>query len=257
MVRPVSDELDRLSDILDDLAAERDPAIRQELTADEIELVRTAAFLKAARLDTVQPRAEFIDELAARLTEKPAEAPAPAQVSRGVSRRGILSKFVATAIAGVAVGAGGGVAAAYDRGKKDGAIEEVDEAYKPPMAPADRGAWMNTGITLTSLKPGQAARFRVGAVEGFVVNPGNGKAVYAVSAVCTHMGCILSWLEPSTTFLCPCHGAQYNADGTVLSGIARHPLPPLKVERWEDDHLWVWSVSEHPTTTTLAPYTKP
>jgi Rieske Fe-S protein len=257
MVPPMSDELERLSDILDDLAAERDPATRQELSADELELVRTAAFLKAARPDAMQPRAGFMDELAARLSEKPAGQPAPAQPARGVSRRGILSKFVATAIAGVAVGAGGGVAAAYDRGKQDGAVEEANEVYKAPMAPADRGTWMDTGIALSSLKPGQAARFRAGALEGFVVNPGNGKAAYAVSAVCTHMGCILSWLEPSTTFLCPCHGAQYNANGTVLSGIARHPLPPLKVEHRKDGHFWVWSVPEHPDTTTPAPYTIP
>jgi Rieske Fe-S protein len=257
MVPPVSDELERLSEILDDLAAERDPAIRQDLTTEEIELVMTAAFLKAARPDSAQPRAEFIDNLAARLTEKPIDPPATTRPSRGVSRRGILSRVVAAAVAGVAVGAGGGVAAAYDRGKQDGANEEAKESYKAPMVPPDRGAWMNTHITLKSLKPGQAARFRVGAVEGFMVNPGNGKPVYAVSAICTHMGCALSWVEPSTTFLCPCHGAQYNADGTVLSGIARHPLAPLKVEQREDDSLWVWSVSEQPTTTTLAPYAKP
>jgi Rieske Fe-S protein len=257
MVPPVSDDMERLSEILDSMAAERDPAIRRELTPDELDVARTAAFLKAARPDAVQPRAEFLDQLAARLSEKPAEGPAPSPPSRGVSRRGILSRIVGAAVAGVAVGAGGGVAAAYNRGKRDGALEEADETYQAPMVPPDRGAWMDTGLTLSSLKPGQALRFRVGAVEGFVVNPGNGKAVYAVSAVCTHMGCAISWLEPSTTFLCPCHGAQYNADGTVLSGIARHPLPRLKVERWDNDHLFVWAVSEHPTTTTLAPYSQP
>jgi Rieske Fe-S protein len=254
MVPPVSDELERLSEILDDLAAERDPAIRQDLTSDEIELVMTAAFLKAARPDSAQPRAEFIDNLAARLTGKPVDQPVTTRPSGGVSRRGILNRVVAATMAGVAVGAGGGVAAAYNRGKQDGAVEEATEPITAPMVPADRGTWMDTGITLSSLKPGQARRFRAGAVEGFVVNPGNGKTVYAVSAACTHMGCAISWLEQSTTFLCPCHGAQYNADGTVLSGIARHPLPRLKVEHWEGGRLWVWSVLEHPTNTTLAPY---
>jgi len=253
----MNDEVDRLSDILDDLAAERDPSKRRRLTPDEIDLARVAAFLKAARPDAAEPRAEFMDQLAARLSEKPAVAPAPARPARGVSRRGMLSRVVAAAIAGVAVGAGGGVAAAYDQGKRDGADEEAREPISAPMVPLDRGTWMDTGITLTSLRPGQAARFRAGAVEGFVVNPRNGKAVYAVSAACTHMGCAISWLEPSTTFLCPCHGAQYNADGSVLSGIARHPLPRLRIERRENDHLWVWSVTEHPTNTTPAPYTSP
>jgi len=253
----MSDELDRLSDILDDFAAERDPSRRGELTADEIDLARVAAFLKAARPNAAEPRTDFIEELAARLTKKPAAELAPARPSPGVSRRGMLSRVVAAAVAGVAVGAGGGVAAAYDLGKRDGADEEAREPITAPMVPPDRGVWMDTGVARMSLKPGQAARFRAGAVEGFVVNPGNGKAVYAVSAACTHMGCAISWLEPSTTFLCPCHGAQYNADGSVLSGIARHPLPRLQVESWKDDHFWVWSVPEHPTNTTLAPYTRP
>src|SRR5579864_8603064 len=87
-----------------------------------------------------------------------------------------------------------------------------------------RGQWMDTGHTLTTLQPGQTKRFRAGAVEGFVVHPESGGAIYAVSAACTHMGCAISWMAASDTFLCPCHGAQYNADGTVLSGIARHPL---------------------------------
>ena len=71
------------------------------------------------------------------------------------------------------------------------------------------------------------------------------------------MGCMVSWLDGANTFLCPCHGAQYNADGTVLSGIARHPLPRLRL--WSDEHgkLHVWAVEEHPTDTTLEPYTRP
>jgi Rieske Fe-S protein len=71
------------------------------------------------------------------------------------------------------------------------------------------------------------------------------------------MGCLISWLDSAGSFLCPCHGAQYNADGTVLSGTARHPLPRLRVRVSTDGRLYVWAVTEHPTITTLAPYTDP
>jgi hypothetical protein len=41
----------------------------------------------------------------------------------------------------------------------------------------------------------------------------------------------------------------------VLSGIARHPSPPLRVKVEVDGDVYVWSVGEHPPTTTIAPYT--
>lgn len=51
--------------------------------------------------------------------------------------------------------------------------------------------------------------------------------VYAVSRVCTHLGCIV---QPSPTgFDCPCHGSRFAADGGVLRGPAPRPLQWLAV----------------------------
>lgn len=44
----MSDDLERLSRLLDDLAAERDPRDRADLTADEARLAETASLLKGA-----------------------------------------------------------------------------------------------------------------------------------------------------------------------------------------------------------------
>jgi cytochrome b6-f complex iron-sulfur subunit len=55
----------------------------------------------------------------------------------------------------------------------------------------------------------------------------DGEGVYAVSRVCTHLGCIV---QPSPSgFDCPCHGSQFAADGAVLKGPAPKPLKWLAI----------------------------
>jgi cytochrome b6-f complex iron-sulfur subunit len=47
--------------------------------------------------------------------------------------------------------------------------------------------------------------------------------IYAISAVCTHLGCIVGTSEEG--FACPCHGSKYDPGGKVLAGPAPRNLP--------------------------------
>jgi cytochrome b6-f complex iron-sulfur subunit len=48
---------------------------------------------------------------------------------------------------------------------------------------------------------------------------------YALSAVCTHLGCITNWKPDQGIIACPCHGSKFNTDGIRIAGPAPRPLP--------------------------------
>jgi cytochrome b6-f complex iron-sulfur subunit len=63
------------------------------------------------------------------------------------------------------------------------------------------------------------------------------EGVKALSAVCTHLGCMVE--KSGDGFQCPCHGSRFNETGQVLSGAAPRNLPWLKVLRSPDGQLLV------------------
>jgi len=60
----------------------------------------------------------------------------------------------------------------------------------------------------------------------------------ALSATCTHLGCILSWNEERGVIACPCHEAFFNTTGAVISGPPPAPLALYRVQV-EGDQIYV------------------
>lgn len=60
-----------------------------------------------------------------------------------------------------------------------------------------------------------------------VINTGDG--FIALSSVCTHEGCRVSYDHSETNLPCPCHGSVFSTAGSVLQGPASSPLKKYNV----------------------------
>ncbi len=74
-----------------------------------------------------------------------------------------------------------------------------------------------------AIAPGDGVITTVGAKHVAVSRDLDG-TLHAVSARCTHMGCIVSWNPAENSWDCPCHGSRFAPDGRVLQGPAVDPL---------------------------------
>lgn len=75
-----------------------------------------------------------------------------------------------------------------------------------------------------NLKPGEALAFTLpDQTPGLVFATKDG-VFHALSAKCTHAGCIVTW-QNSDELHCPCHGSRFDLNGGVLKGPATAPLP--------------------------------
>ena len=55
------------------------------------------------------------------------------------------------------------------------------------------------------------------------------KKIYALSTVCTHLGCTPNWMPSETKFKCPCHGSGFYKTGINFEGPAPRPLERFKI----------------------------
>lgn len=62
--------------------------------------------------------------------------------------------------------------------------------------------------------------------------------LFAISAVCTHLGCIVQ-SQGAEGFFCPCHGSRFDSQGRATAGPAPGPLPYLKLSVSADGQLVV------------------
>ena len=74
-----------------------------------------------------------------------------------------------------------------------------------------------------SLPPGEGAVVRADGHRVAVYRDEDG-GLHAVSARCTHLGCLVDFNAAERAWECPCHGSRFDTDGKVIQGPATKPL---------------------------------
>lgn len=144
--------------------------------------------------------------------EKPEE-----QDANELSRRQF---FIKTGLVSITIAAAGTGLFAYEFLSPNVLYEPspIVNAGKPDRYPAD-------SVTLDP----ETAVYVVRGPQGF----------FALSAICTHLGCLTAYKPDLGIIACPCHGSKFSKDGTKIAGPAPKPLPRLRMWLNEDGELMV------------------
>jgi cytochrome b6-f complex iron-sulfur subunit len=225
----MNDDPEQLDHYVEDLLQDRRPERTPLPDEDALRARQTAAMLRAAKPGAGLPSKEFLERMQASIPTWVSEQSAAAKprVAPKPSRRSILLTGAAGLAAGIAATIG---------------VERISQKPTPEggVALVQNGSWKPIKA-LADLPEGTPIAFRSGAIEGFLVR--QGQDVKGLSAVCTHMGCILNYSKLRNQFECPCHGATFDTTGAPSDqyGTPLPRLPSLNV-RIERGQVEVYTV---------------
>ena len=228
-----------LEHYIEELQAGRVAHPPAELTPSQASIYRMAALFRSSLPEANEPRPEFAAELLGRLEQElqqpsranPAASQAPKQSPKrpGVSRRSLLTSGAAIA-ASLIVGVGGGAAIEHAIQPMTGKVAPSNgnpnvAAWTTPLVPDNIPTVWHPVTTLAELGK-NAFPFVTDSVVGYIIrddgddgDPDKGQII-ALSATCTHMGCIVQWQDADRKYHCRCHGGLFTEYGKVDSAAA-------------------------------------
>ena len=128
-------------------------------------------------------------------------------------------------------------------GRENSWTEVYDPARKPTRGlsqflkenanvAAQYSAWISGGevSSVEQIHAGDGAILRDGASKLAIYRTDEGQ-VHAMSAVCTHLGCVVNWNKAEKSWDCPCHGSRFDPFGKVVNGPATKDLSPADIRK--------------------------
>lgn len=162
---------------------------------------------------TLSPREEAVRRLKAKGILDPSGQPMP-------RRQFLISLALAWATFAAAVG--GGLAALF--------------AFMVPRIDFTRIDIFKVGPP-SNFAPSTVDESFKAAHRMWVVN--HDSRIFAIQAVCTHLGCTPNWMDSERKFKCPCHGSGYTIDGINFEGPAPFPMRRYEVTLSDDGSIVV------------------
>jgi Rieske Fe-S protein len=143
----------------------------------------------------------------------------------------VLAGVGLVGLAGAVSACGSGGSSSSSAGTNAGAPPATGAGSAPSSASgggASTGGAQGSALATTSEIP--VGSGKIFTSEKVVVTQPNSGDFKAFSAICTHMGCIVSTIS-NGTIDCPCHGSQYSiSTGAVVGGPAPSPLPAQAIK---------------------------
>jgi glycine/D-amino acid oxidase-like deaminating enzyme/nitrite reductase/ring-hydroxylating ferredoxin subunit len=81
--------------------------------------------------------------------------------------------------------------------------------------------------TTRSVKRGEGKILDLDGQRVAAARDDDGK-LHLVSAICTHLGCVVRWNQSERTWDCPCHGSRFDPSGKVIAGPAETALETIE-----------------------------
>jgi cytochrome b6-f complex iron-sulfur subunit len=138
-----------------------------------------------------------------------------------VARRGVL-KYILLGFSAIATAAG--------------TLTPIISYIWPPRRGTGQTGGRVAVASTADLPVGRGEVFSVNNKPVLVIHTDEGYS--ALSAVCSHLGCIVFWQEQRGVIACPCHEAYFNTNGAVISGPPPSPLAVYRVQV-EGDQIYV------------------
>jgi nitrite reductase/ring-hydroxylating ferredoxin subunit len=167
-----------------------------------------------------KPASSAAQKLAQARSKPPAPKPEPAPAPSAPSsrNRGIAWPLAAGAVLVLAAG----FWIARSAGPREPASVVFDAASSRPTVSVDASRASDAGVFLVHAPL-----------------PDGSDGLYALSAHCTFLGCVLTWDPSQSRFVCPCHGCSYDLQGQPTAGPAPAPLPRLAIYRSADGRVHI------------------
>ena len=245
-----------LEHFIEELQSGRAAHPSKELTPEQARIYSMATLFHAASSEKATPRPEFVAELQARLEQElqPRTRPFPFMPKKPqrriqVTRRALLRGGAAAAAVAASLTIGAGIDHGIEE-QKIGALQQQQQSSWTDIVPDNVPAtWIR--VAQASQVGDNPIQFSSPALTGYVIrvdeqgdgNPADKGQIIAMSAHCTHQGCIVQWQTATRKYECPCHDGLFGEYGQVDAGSAPNlylaDLPRLQAKVDEEGYVIV------------------